>query len=290
MNIRAHRDKSNRRLARDLLTGIPDSRHTYVLVEGSNDFRVWSKFKSDMCKIVISHGKEKLVAKLRFFNRRYPHWRNVAAIVDPDFWLLENSDELKTKNLLYDDVPSLELTLVASPALETVLLNTLPVDVTPSYGKQLRDNSLRLAADYGYFRLLDYRRREYNLSFNQVSFDEVIDSESLELDEISIAASLTYQSKLSESDLLEQIKVLRQEIAADIKICRGHDVLDIMAFLIGLDPDLSDKAKKQTRSNELGRALRMAYDFTYFIATTLYRRIRDWEALNSPYKILKPAI
>ncbi len=260
------------------------------MVEGSDDFRVWAKFKAHLCQIVIADGKDKLVAKLRFFNSRYPHWRNVAAIVDPDLWLLENADELETDNLLFDDMPSLELTLVTSPALEAVLLNTLPVDVAASYGKQLRKTALRLATDYGYYRLLDYRHREYNLSFNQVSFDSVMDSNTLEFDEDSIAASLVKYSELSAGQLLDHITELRRKVAPDIRLCRGHDVLDIMARLIALDSDLSGKAKVQTKSGELSRALRLAYEFVYFVKTALYSRIRNWESTNNPYRILKPDI
>ncbi len=290
MNIRAHRDRSSRRLARDLLRGKPDSSHTYVLVEGSDDYRVWAKFKAEKCLLVISNGKDTLVAKLRFFNTRYPHWRNIAAIVDPDFWLLEDANELRTENMLYDDVPSLELTLVMSPALKTVLLNTLPVGVAASYEKQLRDTALRLATEYGYYRLLDYRHRHYNLSFNQVSFDVVIRSETLELDEGRIAESLVTYSVLSASQLLDHISELRRQAEPDIRLCRGHDVLDIMACLIALDSDLSGKAKVQTKTGELSRALRLAYEFVYFIKTALYRRIRDWELTHHPFKILSEDI
>lgn len=291
MNIRAHRGKSNRLLARDLLKGKSDLSYTYVFVEGSDDFRVWAKFKAQMCHIVIANGKDKLVKKIQYFNTNYPDWRNVAAIVDPDFWLLENADELETKNLLYDDMPSLELTLLSSPALETVLVNTLPIDVAASYADQLRNAALRLATEYGYFRLLDYRHRRFNLSFNQVSFEKVIDSETLVLDELKVAANLTAYSVLSAGQLLKHIEELRRTVAPSIRLCSGHDVLDIMANLIRLDEDLSGKIKIQTRSNELSRALRMAYEFAYFITTQLYRRIRAWECANSgKYLILKPEI
>ena len=256
------------------------------MVEGSDDFRVWAKFKADKCLLVITNGKEKLVAKLRFFNSRYPHWRNIAAIVDPDFWLLEDANELRTENLLYDDMPSLELTLIMSPALETVLLNTLPVDVTASYGIKLRDTAQRLATEYGYYRLLDYRHRHYNLSFNQVSFDVVINRETLDLDEGTIAESLVTYSALSASQLLDHISELRRLVEPDIRLCRGHDVLDIIACLIALDSDLSGKAKIQTQSGELSRALRLAYEFVHFIKTALHRRIRDWESTHRPYRIL----
>ena len=113
---------------------------------------------------------------------KYPQWRNVAAIIDPDYWLIDDLDKLNMSNLLYDDVHSWEVTLVTSPALETVMRNTLPADVEDSYAGELRETAIRLATDYGYFRLLDHRHRDLNLSFRQVSLEKVIDKRSLALD------------------------------------------------------------------------------------------------------------
>lgn len=288
MNIRKHKTKANRLLARDMMRGKIDPSRTYVLVEGNDDYRLWSKFKARMCELIVAHGKDTVIAKLRYFNSHYPQWRNVAAIIDPDYWLIDDLDKLNMSNLLYDDVHSWEVTLVTSPALETVMRNTLPTDVEDSYVSELRETAIRLATDYGYIRLLDHRQRQFNLGFNQVSFEAVIDKDTFALDMRAIAEGLVSESSLSASELLEHVDALRQEVSPDIKLCRGHDVLAIMSCLIRFDKTLSDKSKIQLKSNELARSLRIAFDWICFAATALYRRIRHWESAHSPFRIIRP--
>ena len=142
--------------------------------------------------------------------------------------------------------------------------------------------------DFGYFRLVDYLHREYNFGFNIISFTDVIDSVTSQLDIDLTAEKLAERSKtVSKSELLEQVEMLREEFLPSIALCRGKDVLSIMAFLLSSDGNLSDKVKIQTRTNELYRTLRMAYEFAYFISTALYKRIRKWETENTPFRIIK---
>lgn len=261
--------------------------HTYVLVEGKTDQAVWERFKVDSCELMRADGKDKVIATLQLVNRKHPSWGNVAAIVDPDFWLIEKSDELNIANLLYDDVPDLDLMLMASPALDTVVRNTISVEGANEYTAKLRNDALSLAMEFGYFRLIDYRHREYHLSFRQIVFEDVIDKRAFKLDVNTVADRLVRNSLISASQLLEQVEGLRNEHTPDIKLCNGHDVLAIMACLIKLDESLSDRVKIQMQSNELSRTLRIAYDFLYFITTQLYTRIRDWESENTPFRIIQ---
>ncbi len=287
MDIRAHRSKPNRLLTVLVQKQTVDPRQTYVIVEGQADYRIWSRFKADVSELIIAYGKQKLVAALRLVNRKFPQWQNVVAIVDADYWLIEDSDELNMKNMLYGDSPDLEVTLVNSPALEKVMRNTLPTDVEDSYARELRETAVRLATVYGYFRFLDYRHRELNLSFGQVSFEEVIDGQTLALNTRRVAEALATGSSDTAAELLKRVEELRREVAADIRLCRGHDVLSIMSCLIRFDNALSEKTKILLKSNELSRALRMAYEFAYFIKTALYRRIREWEAGHAPFRIIR---
>ena len=262
--------------------------HTYVLVEGKTDQAVWARFKVDSCELMRADGKDKVIATLQLVNMKHPSWRNVAAIVDPDLWLIENSDELNIANLLFDDIPDLDLMLLTSPALETVVRNTISVEKADEYAERLRNEALDLAIEFGYFRLLDYRYREYHLgSFRQVAFEDVIDKMTHKLDVDAVAEMLVRNSPVTGSQLLEQIETLRNDYALDIRLCNGHDVRAIMACLIKFDDSLSDKVKIQTNSGELSRTLRMAYEFTYFITTQLYSRIRKWESQNIPFRIIK---
>ena len=262
--------------------------HTYVLVEGKTDQAVWARFKADYCELMRADGKDKVIATLQLVNRKHPSWRNVAAIVDPDLWLIENADELNIANLLVDDIPDLDLMLIISPALETVVRNTISVEKADEYTERLRNEALDLAMEFGYFRLFDYRHREYHLSsFRQIVFEDVIDKRSIKLDVDTIAETLVRNSPITESHLLEQIGRLHNEYSPNIKLCNGHDVRDIIACLIGFDDSLPEIVKIQTQSRELSRTLRMAYEFADFITTQLYKRIRSWESENIPYRIIR---
>lgn len=288
MRISERASRPSRLFSKLIMKRNANPTHTYVLVEGRTDEAVWARFMADYCELMRADGKDKVIATLQLVNIRYPTWGNVAAIVDPDLWLIETSDELNIANLLYDDTPDLDLMLITSPALKTVVRNTITVEGADEYSERLRNETLRLAMEFGYFRLFDYRHREYHLgSFRQVVFEDVIDKTTLKLDVEKVAETLVRNSPKTGSQLLEQIERLRNEQSPDIKLCNGHDVRAIMACLIGFDDSLPEIVKIQTRSRELSRTLRMAYEFAYFICTQLYRRIREWESKHSPYRIIR---
>ncbi len=287
MGINEHASKPNRLLAKLKMKRNANPTHTYVLVEGKTDQAVWARFKADHCELMRADGKDKVIATLQLANRKYPSWGNVAAIVDPDVWLIEESDELHIANLLYDDIPDLDLMLIKSPALKTVVRNTITVDRADEYTERLRKEALRLGKEIGYFRLFQYRNREYNLNFGSIVFEDVIDKRTFELDVDSVAELLVRNSAITRMQLLERIEILRNKYSADVRLCRGHDVRAIIACLIKFDDNLSEKVKIQTKSGELSRTLRMAYEFTYFITTQLYSRIRKWESENTPFRIVQ---
>ncbi len=287
MTIQERSSSPNRLLAKLIMKRNAKPHFAYVLVEGKTDQAVWSKFKSDECELLPADGKDKVMATLRMANFKQPSWRNVAAIVDPDYWLIEQSDELMIPNLLFDDTPDLEIMLITSEALESVVLNTITVDGAHDFCRSLRGESFRLAQQFGYFRLLDFRNRHFNLSFKRVSFAEVIDRRTLQLDEERVTRELVTNSTLTAGDLASHIAELRSERPAELKLCRGRDVRDIVACLIEFNDELSASVKIKTRSNELARALRMAFEFAHFVMTALYRRIRDWEARHAPFRIIR---
>ena len=287
MGINEYASRPNRLFSKLIMKRNANPTHTYVLVEGKTDQAVWARFKADYCELMRADGKDKVLATLQLVNRKHPSWGNVAAIVDPDYWLIEHSDELHTANLLYDDVPDLDLMLIASPALATVVRNTITVEGADDYTERLRNEALRLAMEFGYFRFFDHLHREYNLGFGSIVLENVIDKKTLRLKLETIAELLVRNSTITRSQLLEHIKRLRNEYSPHIKLCRGHDARAIMACLIKFDDSLSDKVKIQTKSNELSRTLRMAYEFAYFITTQLYKRIRKWESENKPFRIVQ---
>ena len=265
---------------------------TFVLLEGPTDKKFWAEYIAEHCRLFHTGGKDKAVEALQIIMKRKT-LRGVAAILDPDYWLIEQSDMLNLENLLVGDVPDLELMLITSPAFEKVLRHTIAMDAISEFSETLRNKALRLAMEYGCFRLINLRHSEYNLSFNRVSFAEVIDHKTLQLDRDLVAEKLVKSSaKVTKPQLLKQLASLSEEYAPNIKLCRGHDVLSIIAYILPIlfksttKVDLSGKSKIQTRSRELSRTLRMAYEYGYFTETSLFSRIREWESDNPPYRII----
>lgn len=287
MDMREHSSKPQRLFAKLKLKRNADPDRTYVLVEGNSDYRVWARFKAKVCELIVAHGKDKLLAALRMVNEKFPQWKNVAAIVDADYWLIENADELDTPNLLYDDLPDLEMMLLKSEAYETVMRNTLPLNTPVTFVERLRLDAFRLATEFGYYRLLDHQHREFNLNLRQLVAEEVVDRRTLALKHRRIAESLANKANLNASQLMQLIEGLRLQVAPSSSLCRGRDAVEFLSCIIRFDKDMSTVTKQQTDTRELPRALRLAYDWACFIVTTLYRRIRDWESKHVPHRIIQ---
>lgn len=178
-----------------------------LILEGTTDRAFWNKLTEKGCGLVPAENKDKAVNALEMANtiKSLP---GVAAVIDPDIWLLEKSVKLETQNLLFDDTPDIELMLLNSEALENALLNTLsgyPPESVIKFASSLRSHSIRLAIDYGYFRLLHNRRPRFSLRVKNVGkrLDQFIDTMTLKLDDVSVAAALIGPlKKITEAKLL----------------------------------------------------------------------------------------
>ena len=275
---------------------------TFVMVEGKTDHVFWEEYRSkEDCTIYPVNGKDRLVATLDITNRDGS--RGVAGIVDADHWLISEADELGTDNLLYDDCcPDMESILLSSPALKKLLRNELynfDIDIKKIHelADKLKSEGLRLAVEYGYFRLLNHLNC-YGFKCNAIPMSEVIDIDSLELDAKRVASRLTGdRSGFTSEDLIQQVEDLRQRYPPDnLQLCRGKDVVSIMAHILPtlfktqFGADLPPDAERAFGEKALAIRLRSAYEFGYFKQTSLFGCIQTWESANRPFKILKPEI
>ncbi len=269
---------------------------TFVMVEGKTDEVLWEEFRAkEDCTLFPTQGRDKIIKALHVTKKR--EMRGVAGIVDGDYWLITDADELGTDNLLYDDCcPDMELILLSSPALKKVLRNELynfDIEEIHKFADKLKCEAQRLATEYGYFRLLNHLY-EYGLHCNSICFDEVIDSDTLELDRELVASKLTGDKPaMTGADLLKQVDDLRKLYPSDnIQLCRGKDVVAIMAYILPtlfqaqFGADFPHDIKAAFREKALSIRLRSAYDSAYFKGTSLFSCIRLWESANSPYRIL----
>ena len=273
---------------------------TFVMVEGKTDQVLWEEYRArEDCTLLPAQGKDKIIAALEVTRKR--KMRGVAGIVDADYWLITEADELGTENLLYDDCcPDLETLLLSSPALKKVLRNNLynyDVDEIHEFAEDLTCVAKRLAAEFGYFRLLNHVK-DYGIRFRDFDFSEVIDVDTLQLDSVETAKRLaSTTADITGEDLLREVDELRERHPANrLQLCRGKDVVAILAILLPLrfkakfGEDLPTSAAAALADRALSIHLRSAYDTTYFTETSLYGCIRNWECANIPYKILRPQL
>jgi hypothetical protein len=271
------------------------------MLEGKTDEDTWGKFVAQQCchihPLPYGEGKDKIMASLKM---DLSEEMGVAGLVDADYWLITNSYELQTKNLVYDCCyPDSEMIVLNSLTLQDVLKDKLGTcdrkqKEVDEFAKKLRNQSVRLATEFGYFRLLNHIE-DYGLHCNAIRFEDVIDCAALELDRVLIASKLSGDKPgLTGDDLLHQVDELRKRYPPDdLQLCRGKDVIAIMAHILPalykshFGEALPDGAREIFQEKRLAKELRKAYEYIYFKDTSLFGCIQNWESTNSPYKILK---
>lgn len=271
---------------------------SYLMLEGKTDEDTWGKFVAHQCchihALPYGAGKDKIMAALKL---ELSERKGVAGLIDADYWLITNSTELQMKNLVYDSFyPDSEMILLSSPALSDVLRCKLDLpdnERIDEFAEKLQKQALRLAAEFGYFRLLNHLK-DYGLRCNAIRFDEVIDKNTLELDRDWIAKRLAEDNAdISSEELLREVEELREAYPpGNSQLCRGKDVAAIMAMILPLHfkAEFGDDLSPSMNDKELSIRLRTAYEYGYFKQTSLFLCIQEWESANSPYKILKPKI
>ena len=279
------------RLARGSLKG-----KSFVMVEGTTDRAMLREYMAAKdCYLVYADGKANIVDALR--TPVLCGLRGIAGIVDSDYWLITQSNELRTENLLYDDCcPDMESILLDSPALRKVLrhsINAEDIEWLHEFADKLKREAQRLAMEFGYFRLLNHLN-DYGLRCNAIRIEEVIDIDTLQLDCEWIAKRLSEDAAISSEELLNEVLALKTDYPpGNVQLCRGKDVVAIMTYILPIlfesefGEDLSRVAIAAFRPKGLSKDLRMAYEYGYFRETSLYSCIRKWESDNRPFRIIK---
>lgn len=278
-----------------IMRRVIDKHKTFVMVEGETDRALWTEYMTD-CALFPTKGKDVIIVALKnYMLRGLP---GVAAIVDADYWLITPPDKLSIDNLLYDDrCPDMESILLNSPALEEVLQNTFSdyeTEQIHEFAEKLKEESLRLAAEFGYFRLLNHIE-DYSLNFKVYRLEDFIDKSkgALELNREWVARRLAENKRGIESeDLLQEVEALRKEYPQEeynIQLCRGKDVISIMVYILLalFKSQFGDDLPHSMNDRELTGNLRMSYERGYFEKTSLFSCIREWELANKPFCIIR---
>ncbi len=264
-------------------------RGTFLIVEGQTaDFRVYKRLvDSKQTKITPAHNKDNALAALKILEDA--DVEGVVAIVDADFWRLEELDPT-CPNLFITDTHDLETMLLESPSLEKLLDEFGSEKKIASFIENskmdVRQALLTAAGPIGYLRWVS-QRNNLSLKFEGISFREFIDRNTLHINISKLIPEVKNKSlrhDLSDNDLQNKIDELTDPKHNSWDICCGHDLVCILSF--GLRSVLGTNNANEVKPEDLERILRAGYEYVYFLSTQLYRSLQEWETSNPPFRIL----
>lgn len=270
------------RMARVKFTG------SFLIVEGDKDARLYKNFvDNDKCRIIPAHSKDNAVGALSILEQR--HFAGVLAIVDADFAVLEG--QLPTSpNLLFTDTHDLETMILKSPALEKILIEYGSEEKLAAFTRQrgmdIRQLLINSAIPIGYLRWISSREK-LSLSFKELEFTKFINIDELTIDVskfVTIVKERSQKPDILDDNIIAKIAKLRNGTHDYWHICCGHDLVCILS--IGLSKAIGSWNINNVRQYTIERALRLAFESSYFSRTQLYSSIINWEKANEPFLIL----
>lgn len=287
-NVREPIHEANKiRLARDLYNG------SFLLLEGPTDKRVFGNLiDTENCRIIIppvgKDAKNYVVDTIAILNED-KNFSGAVAIVDNDFWVLENYEH-GISDLLTSEFADLETMLICSPALNRVLNEVgkeeKQIIFTQTY-KDILEHLLTEASKIGYLRWYN-KLSGLSLKFKGIEFKKFTDKNTLEIsmiDLIRVVKNNSEKPHLSEENIIIEVEKMFREEHQKVHICCGHDIVSLLTF--GLRKVWGSNDSNEFKDDIIDTMLRLAFDSQYFLTTNLYTLIKNWEEKNSYYNILK---
>ena len=274
--------------------------HTFLLLEGETDSRLYEKFvDGERCEMISTHGKEKALASLAILeNENFP---GVLAIVDADFDRLEGKSSA-SPNLLFTDTHDLETMMLKSSAFGYFLDQHRSKEkmegLLRKAGKEdIREILLETALPIGYSLWLSLREN-LGCDFDKLSFDNFINKNTLRLKRTDFFNAFTgsiqnnnrytkkiRQPMLSEEEFFSRVEQLSDSAHDPWHVCRGHDLIQILS--LGLHKAIGTRQSPTVTPEELETKLRLAFAYSHFRETQHYLDIRKWQDANAPFLVLR---
>lgn len=264
---------------------------SFLLVEGDSDLRLYNKFiKKNECKVIPAYGYEGKGAKDIVFEVIHrTRVKGVLGIVDSDFSKIDG-ELCKEPNIVETDTHDIETLIINSSALEQIFDAFVDKSKLEQFEKETGENITEiLLTNAQYIGLFVYYSNKNNLylNFNGIEFSRFIDIKSLSINlEVLIDVVFAKSGKTlrNKEKLLYDLKKMGNNNYDKWHLCRGHDLVEIL--YIGIKNIFgSHKAKFIKDPKDLETDLIFAYDSISFAKTNMYRSIRQWELINSPFLI-----
>jgi hypothetical protein len=260
---------------------------TILIVEGDIDVRVYSKFIDEkLCVLTPAFGKDNAIEALS--NLEKSKLTNILVIIDSDFWQLAGITPTSS-NLVLTDSHDLETMIINSEAVEAMLSEFGKTSKISRLSKPLREFLIDCALPIGFLRWLSSPHKFHlYLKFDGLCFNRFVDKKTLRIDINKLIRETKINSKnrsLNENWIKSEIIKLYKMGYDPWHVCSGDDLIEILA--LGLSNIFGNERSRQMTPNALEGILRIAYSYSCFSRTQLYRSITNWEMINPGSKVLK---
>lgn len=260
----------------------------FLLVEGSTDALLFEKLTNENCKVLFSNGKDNAIRIMEILESS--KFSGVLAIVDSDFWFLDNITP-QSPNILVTDGHDLEIMMIFSDALEKVLAEFGSSRSIKNLGMNVRDLLIKLALPLGILRMLSAStRKNLELNFREMQYMKFLDFDKKNVYLMQMVTEIIMNTRGSNlnaksivSDINDQIE---RALSVVEHVCNGHDMIEIL--VLGLNKMFSNFRSKELNltSDSLRSIFRLSYDQKCFSKTNLHSYIKEWEQVNPNFPIL----
>ena len=263
----------------------------FLLVEGGSDERFWlARVDSRSCQVRAMRGRDRALAELRTV--RAEGKGSFVAALDADFDRLEGT-LLDDPDVIWTDLHDLELVLIASPALDKVLVEACSRSkrekLEAEEGCDVREALLSRGLGPGRLRWLSlreklaltFRKLAPDGTFQFLKYSDFCDRTTWKLDVTELVKTVlgfSSQPLDQQTLLLRRMKSLPEVDAW--QLCVGHDLLGLLA--VGLRSKLGNR---NLAIEELQERLRLAFERAHLEATAMFAALRRWERDNPPFRI-----
>lgn len=260
---------------------------TILIVEGPRDFKIFQKFIIDEnCKIFVGTGKPNTIEAIEKLNKENDYL--VVAVIDADFWRLENIDS-HAPNLIVTDLRDLDIMILYSRALRNFLIEFGDEEKIKALSKPIFPFLLEKSKPLAILRWISSpTQKKYGLTFDdEVKIDDFINKGdlSLKIDRmIQIILRGSSKTDLDPEEIKQNIQSFDCSEINLLDFCHGHDMTKIL--YIGLKNVFGNKQSKRLDLSLLEINLRAHYGFSEFSKTKIFESLNHWEKTYSKNSIL----
>lgn len=262
-------------------------RGAICVVEGGDDKAFYRRhFDLKACRIVVGYGWEGVVGAITQLEG--DNLPGILGIIDADYQLVESRTPA-SQNVLLTDYRDLEITLLASKALDKVAAELCDEDLITSFcGSRagLLPKLLGLVDFLGHMRWLNFREG-LGLKFKSLRFSQFTNRDSLDVNIDALLVAVKNDSQrpgLNALEVIGKVKELQRQGASLLLVCSGHDVAAL--FSLALRRRLASHDASDVAPESIESRLRVAFEDAEWPPLRLAAEIRAWEARNTPYRVL----